>query len=546
MTQSSPSPSPATTASYTTLSRLMARLQVVLEPAIDKSFWLRAEVGSANERDGILYCELVETRGGTVRAKMRCTIWPQELRRIRLSFQRLGLELSLQHGSVVGMQCCVQFHAVHGLSLKVLDMDPAFALGELALKRQRILDGLAQDDLLQRNAQHAVPLLPNRIVLVTSRSGAAYHDFMRTLQTRSGFGIRVWLADSLMQGAGTEESVLSALRVAERLPADLVVLIRGGGSKTDLSWLDSEPIARRIASLRLPVWTGIGHETDESVLDAVAAQSFRTPTAVAEALVARFEQVAARLERDSLGLRQGCRKLLALRRAELSGDANKLRVRVTTRLGNAQAAWVARSHRLRQSMQTRLAAESGRIERQRSALQRGYAQRMTSTHKRLAALSGELRTRVARRLSSSHVSLSPRATRLRGAVALRTGTAATRLEGTRQQLEKAASRMLQQAQLRLRQIEQPFSKPRVLARCERERAMLLERERVLRASDPKNALARGFSLTYTAGGTLLRSALAASKGEAIVTQLADGRIVSTIAQVDGEPADERPDGLEDV
>jgi exodeoxyribonuclease VII large subunit len=524
----------------------MARLQAVLEPAIDKSFWLRAEVGSANERDGILYCELVESRGGTVRAKMRCTIWPQELRRIRMSFQRLGLELALQHGSVVGMQCCVQFHAVHGLSLKVLDMDPAFALGELALKRQRILESLAQDDLLTRNAQRAVSLLPNRIVLVTSRSGAAYHDFMRTLQTRRGFGIRVWLADALMQGAGTEESVLAGLRVAECLPADLVVLIRGGGSKTDLSWLDSEPIARRIAGLQLPVWTGIGHETDESVLDAVAAQSFRTPTAVAEALVARFEQVAARLERDSVSLRQGSRKLLALRQAELAGDANKLRVRVTTRLGNAQAAWVARSHRLRQSMQTRLGVESGRVERQRSALQRCTTQRMTASNKRLAALSGELRTRVARRLSSSQLSLSPRATRLRGAVALRTGTAATRLDGTRKHLEKAASRMLQQAELRLRQTGQRLSQPRVLARCERERALLLERERVVRASDPKNALARGFSLTYTASGALLRSVGAAVKGEAIVTHVADGRIESTITQLDGEPAHERKDGLEDV
>jgi len=123
--------------------------------------------------------------------------------------------------------------------------DPAFALGELELKKKEILDRLTKDGLLEPNKSLTVPLLPQRIGLVTSKGSAACNDILKTFSA-SGFGFKIYLADSIVQGLQTERSVLKALDALEKQNLDLVIIARGGGSKTDLFYLDNEAIARRI------------------------------------------------------------------------------------------------------------------------------------------------------------------------------------------------------------------------------------------------------------------------------------------------------------
>jgi len=353
---------------FFSLSAVARRIEELLQPALTRNFWLKAEISSGRERRGAFYCDLVETLpSGEVAAQMRCTIWAQDLARIRSAFRREGLDLQLDDGRVVGIQVRVQYHPRYGLSLAGIDMDPSVALGELELRRRRILGALERDGLLELNSARPVPLLPNRIALITSRSSAAYRDFTQTLLA-SPFGFRIYLADSAMQGPDTEASVLAALSTCERLPVDLIALVRGGGSRTDLAWLDSDPIARRIAACALPVWTGIGHETDASVLDAVAGHAHKTPTAVAETLVARFAEVdgqigrAARRLRSTwglrsgherewlaharVGLRQGTRKLIQIRRSELRRAATSARALLGARLGREHTALARRAERI--------------------------------------------------------------------------------------------------------------------------------------------------------------------------------------------------------
>jgi exodeoxyribonuclease VII large subunit len=389
----------AVSRTFFSLSAVTRRIEALLAPALEASFWLKAEISSGRERRGVFYCDLVETGAdGEVLAKMSCTIWARDLARIRAAFRREGLDLQLDEGRVVGIQCRVQYHARYGLSLAGLDMDPAVALGELELRRRRILAALERDGLLQLNAARALPLLPNRIALITSRSSAAYRDFTQTLLA-SPFGFRIYLADSAMQGPDTEVSVLAALATCERLPVDLIAIVRGGGSRTDLAWLDSDAIARRIAACRIPVWTGIGHETDSSILDAVAGQACKTPTAAAEALVARFAEVGGRLERASrrlrssfrlrwsherewlaqarTGLRQGTRKLIELRRSDLRRAASVARAllgtrlgRERTRLGERRAGFRARAGEYLRAARRELTALR---QRPRKALARGVS-----------------------------------------------------------------------------------------------------------------------------------------------------------------------------
>lgn len=582
------------------LSRVMGRLHATLAPALDRAFWIRAEIGSASERAGAFYGELIETDArGTVIAKIRCTIWAADLQRIRARWSRAGMELELRQGTVVGLQCAVQFHATYGLSVRALDIDPSFAIGELELRRQRILANLTRDGVLGLNAARPLQLLPNRILLITSRAGAAFHDFTQALQAHPRFGFRVYLADCVVQGPRTEASVLEALSLAEDLSVDLVVVVRGGGSKLDLGWLDSERVARRIAALRVPVWTGIGHETDTSVLDAVAAQSFRTPTAAAEALVGRFERVATRtaeasarlhsalhmatrsqherVARASTRLQLGSQRMLELRRAELDVDAHALRAHVTTRLSRTRAAWASHAHRLKQSTHVRLSVAHQRLRQRevqlpavaRRALEQS-AEALRQSHERirrtrlaerfsrerdkleertallrqrgatrtaaaatiLAAEATALRTHLAARLSAARLALAPQAQRLRGVVDVRTRISSSRLVEMHERVAGATGRALSQREQALGQLREKLTQERVSARYARERSTLLEHQRLLRASDPQLALSRGFSLTYSASGSLLRSIEKLAPGQTVTTQLADGHFEATVRAVE--------------
>jgi exodeoxyribonuclease VII large subunit len=475
---------------FFSLSVVARRIEELLQPALERTFWLKAEISSGRERRGAFYCDLVESdAAGEVVAQMRCTLWGRDLARIRSTFREAGLDLVLEDGTVVGLLCRLQYHPRYGLSLAGIDMDPAVALGELELRRRRILDTLTRDGLLERNAQRPVPLLPNRIALITSAASAAYEDFVGTLM-RSPYGFRVCLADSVVQGAATERALLDALDVVERIPVDLVVIVRGGGSRTDLAHLDSEAVARRIADFRLPVWTGIGHETDTSILDHVAGSRFKTPTAVAEALVARFSSVewdlgeAGRrlqarwrerlreqfdwLRRQQVGLKQGTRKLLDMRRSQLLAAAEAVRGRV-----------------------------SGRMAQERTRLGMRRAGFQAATEARLR----ELR-------------------RLRAEAWLR--------------LRRGAREGLRAASLSLSQRRERFALRRVLRRIEDERRALTQRLQTLRAADPRTALARGFSLTYTSEGALVRSIEELRAGQTTLTRFIDGRVESRVEKISEE------------
>ncbi len=474
------------TPTFHPLSVVTRRIAELLEPALASTFWVRAEISSARERGGSFFCELVETGAdGAVVAHMRCTIWARDLARIRQRFAAAGLPLTLASGTRVGMQCRLQFHSRYGLSLACLDMDPTFVLGENALRRRQLLEQLERAGLLERNAALPEPRLPNRIGLVTSRDSAAFHDFVHTLET-SGFGFRIYFADVTVQGPDATAQITAALSALEQLPLDLLVLVRGGGSQVDLAVLDDEALARRVAHCPLPLWTGIGHETDFGVLDAVAARSFKTPTAVAEEIAARFRNFARelaearqriravwqwhlrteqhRMSETALGLHQGVRKLLELKRSELRGAAAAMGSRTSQRL----------------------ARERGRVERSRQTLH-------TLPQAALRAERHRLSTTCAR-------------------------------------FTKDARRCVVEARRRWSCLRERLRPPRAQARLARERASLAAKQKLLHACDPATRLAQGFALVYDKAGTLLRSVRGVHVGDPITTQLRDGALASAVTE----------------
>jgi exodeoxyribonuclease VII large subunit len=198
----------------------------------------------------------------------------------------------------------VGFHEVYGLSLNIKDIDPAYTMGEMALKRRETIERLRREGILERNQALPLPLVPQRIAVISSPTAAGYGDFRNQLDSNPyGYRFTYALFPAIMQGSGAEESVTKALAMIARGKGrfDLVAVIRGGGSATDLSCFDAYGLAAAIAIFPIPVITGIGHEKDDTVTDLVAHTKLKTPTAVAEFLIAgarAFDERIARLEQN--------------------------------------------------------------------------------------------------------------------------------------------------------------------------------------------------------------------------------------------------------
>jgi exodeoxyribonuclease VII large subunit len=182
------------------------------------------------------------------------------------------------------------------LQLRMSTIDPAYTLGRLGEDRDRLLAALRAEQLLDRNRSVPMPVLPLRIGLVTSLGSAAHADFRHELE-RSGIGFRVFEADARTQGLDAGRSIAVAIARLVGHGVDVVAVVRGGGSRTDLAPFDGEVIARAIALAAIPVVTGIGHEVDRSIADEVAHRSFKTPTACAAGLI---EIAAAAIDRSEV------------------------------------------------------------------------------------------------------------------------------------------------------------------------------------------------------------------------------------------------------
>lgn len=238
---------------------------------------------------GHFYFELVEKGArDEIVGKLDAVIWKSDFLQIQRRLAASGQRL--EDGVEIRCRGAVDFYPPGGrLQLTVREVDPSFSLGLLERRRRETLAALSAAGLLEKNRGLPFPDLPIQIALITSAGSAAYHDFLSGL-VESGYGFRVLFVHASVQGKEAEREVVSALRLLARSGVALAVLIRGGGSRSDLAVFDSRAIAEAIAHSPFPVLTGLGHEIDTAIADLVAHTSFKTPTKVAEFLV---ERVAA-------------------------------------------------------------------------------------------------------------------------------------------------------------------------------------------------------------------------------------------------------------
>ena len=279
------------------LSELCQNIEEVLAEEFASTYWVRAEVSSLSVR-GHCYMELVEKASTkNIAAKVRATCWQQIYGILSPYFEaETGQKLSV--GMQVLLEVEVSFHAVYGLSLNIVGIDPTFTLGDMARQRQETIQRLKDDGVMDMQSSLEIPSLPRRIAVISSADAAGYGDFCHQLENNSGgFQFRTQLFAAIMQGEQSAKSIIQSLQqIADEIDKwDIVVIVRGGGASTDLRNFDDYELASHCAQFPLPIIAGIGHTRDISIVDMVVHSSVKTPTAAAEWLINAMQQQADRI-----------------------------------------------------------------------------------------------------------------------------------------------------------------------------------------------------------------------------------------------------------
>ena len=308
-----------------------------LEHAFPEEYWVQAELSDVRSNaTGHCYLELIEkdARGNNLIARARAMIWNQVYRLLKPYFEQETGQAFVS-GLKVLVKVTVGFHELYGYSLTILDIDPSYTLGDMARRRREILAKLEEEGVLTLNKELEMPLLPQHIAVISSATAAGYGDFCNQLAGNPyGYVFYPRLFPAMMQGERVEESIIGALnRIYSHAEAwDVVVIIRGGGATSDLSNFDSYLLAANCAQFPLPIITGIGHERDDTVIDAVAHTRVKTPTAAAEYLIARVHESAAVVENSRGRICQAVRWVLEHEKQQLDTYCHRMQMTLVTGL----------------------------------------------------------------------------------------------------------------------------------------------------------------------------------------------------------------------
>lgn len=498
------------------VSEINELVQAVLREQFPKQVWVRGEIQGYDSRKHreIVSFTLAEKSSDSddVFASVTAILFPQDRQVIEQVLQKAENAFQLQDGIEVRFRVEVDLWVKAGrYQLRVHGIDPTYTLGRIAQNRKRIIELLTQRGLMNRNKSLALCLVPLRIGLIAAKGSAGYNDFVTHLK-QSGFRFTYQFIDSAMQGSQVEADVVHALRVFnQNEAADVIVITRGGGAATDLSWFDRYGLAEAIATSRVPVLTGLGHTHDTSVIDLVAYADLKTPTDAAQFLINRVTAFLDEVNEAARQLREHVERLFEAEHASISDFGSELAKVVRAFVSDAQVWLVDRQRDM-----------SGRSEElvsvQRQFLQ-GCVQRMSLERIRQLILREQGRS----------------------------------LEFLRR-IPERASRLIQRTHHALLEYRQTCTYPRLnrvllherdgfknTGNRIRERAIHLLTEEQLRLQgtqrqvgilDPIRTLMRGFSIVRNAQGVIISKVSDVQVNESMTTEVIDGSIKSRVQAVE--------------
>ena len=475
----------------------LSELNGLVKKAVAETFtapvWVIAEISELKtNRNGHCYLVLIEKEedGDAIVAQAKATIWSYTFRMLQPYFESTTGQ-QFTEGIKVLVSVSVEFHELYGYSLNIRDIDPTYTLGDMARRRREIIARLQAEGVLEMNKELQLPVVPQKIAIISSPTAAGYQDFVDQLTNNAaGYHFDLKLFPAIMQGNQAESSMMSALEQIYRYESffDAVVIIRGGGSQADLSCFDNYNLAYYITQFPLPVITGIGHEKDDSIVDLVAHTRLKTPTAVAEFLISgvtQFDmhlddlnnqiisQISGMITESKSTIEQIARLIAPLTRERLLKTGNRLN----------QTVW-----KLDSSAKILIQNENYRLKKKEENIRQNF-RNITQSHLRLLEkniriLSGSLR------------------------------------ETTNTSKEQLAFKMQRSENL----IRRFISDNQHLLELSRQKAML---------NDPYKILARGYSIT-TIHGRALKDANMVEPSGLIETRLYHGQLISEVKTIKKE------------
>lgn len=267
-----------------------------------KQFWVTAEISKITSKSGHRYIELADSSNGSLTAQMSAYMWAKNYTQIH---ERIGNDLNeiLKQGNNALFLLKIEFHTIFGLKLNILDIDPTYTYGEIERKKQETIRKLQTEGIYHNQKQLYLPTISKKIALIGSPETSGYRDFLNELKHNSvytNFTIKSFTAS--VQGQKASGELIAALKEARSYDVDVIVIIRGGGSKMDLNIFNDYELCREICLTKTPVLTGIGHETDEVVADLVSRLNCITPTAAAKHLYVQIAVFSGELRAAFDGL----------------------------------------------------------------------------------------------------------------------------------------------------------------------------------------------------------------------------------------------------
>ncbi len=336
--------------------------------------WVHGVITQISEKPKVVYMSIADFEEGSVipQATVSLSCFAAKFAAIKAKIASFDNPFEIKPQIKVQLLIRAEIYVPYGkLQAQILDIDPVYTLGELALTKSAILKKLAMEGLLDKNKSVPLAEMPLRVGLITGEGTAAYRDFSTKL-AESPFAFHIVPAFAKMQGNETESSVIEALETLRNDPElDVVCIVRGGGSKTDLTFFDSEALCRAVANYPIPVFTGIGHEIDRSLLDEVAYQACITPTDCAKHLIERAIESWEALIRATRNIAEGARNCLGEYKNELSTTGHQLQQILGRRFTQEKTTLAQIAVSLKKDMHFLFQSESGRIQRNEEGLRQG-------------------------------------------------------------------------------------------------------------------------------------------------------------------------------
>lgn len=355
-----------------TVTQYMTSLKRKVEetPAV----WVRGVITQITQKPNIIYLTIADFEEGNVKpiSVISLSCFAGRFAAIQAKIASCGKPFELRDQLKVSFLIKAEIYVPYGkLQAQILDIDPVYTIGELAMTRMEILRKLEAEGLINKNKSLELAPAPMRIGLITGEGTAAYKDFTTKL-AESPFAFKVMTIYAKMQGAETEATVLAALEKLSKVDAlDVVCIVRGGGSKTDLNFFDSEALCRAVANFPVPVFTGIGHEIDKSLLDEVAYQSCITPTDTAKRLIDRVADSWNKMQVLAQNIAVGAKDTLVHESQALANLGTVLQQKVTSRIQGEKTKLVVCGSNLKRDLSYIVRNENARLDRNIEGLHQG-------------------------------------------------------------------------------------------------------------------------------------------------------------------------------